>query len=1090
MKRRKKSILFSATLATAGLVAGSLIAINNNTISAETIRSMSLDQLTDILSNELKVSATDISTSLDTKEIIIQVDDENILKNDPLIVNYGVIYKNYYGVTYNSARDAAASYYLLRENDAVKNISLNYNMSVSRTAPSNSANDNYGVDMMRLDRYADDLASSTNELTIAVIDSGINSNHELFSESSTKDRLDLNNAISFVNATSNDSQCQYEDDVTDEEQRIGHGTAVAGLIAQSTPKNVKIVPIKVFGPSGSGPMKPILCGATYAAEVLHADVVNMSLGLDLVGIEGVDQDTIDLYNSIFDDFAEESKSIFVAAAGNEGETLDRVSYPAMAPAVIAVSSVDRYNNFSPYSQYGEGIDFAAPGQSMKIACRFSSTCYDVQSGTSFSSPLLASAVADILVEHPDYTKDQVMSVLKANAEDYGAPGYDIKYGYGSVSFRINRYADITFNSVALPSKWGTSANVTVSASSTEYSITKYALLEGNVETAPTTWSNVSSAGSTITETYNLTKNGTYTLWYKNSGNEVKRKVFTLSMIDKVAPTINENLSASAVSEDSEKLTITVSDDASGIEKIEWNYKLTSASDYTKVTDNANGETNATVKNHTLSSLAPGSYTAFAKVYDKAGNLTASNNVSFTIEAPADHVTIGNPTGPTSWVKTNATISVAVSSNISNITHRAVVSGNSTTEPTGSAWVAVSTPSKSFTDTFEVSENGTYTVWYKNDTESSYKTFAVNKIDKVAPVAKNIATSNLTGSSAKVSVTVSDNASGIEKIEWYYKLVSAESYTTKTSTYTDGATAETTKTYTLTGLTAGDYVVYAKVYDNVELSASTGEINFTIEEAPEQTDHVSISNVQVPATWSKKINVAVTVASEVSNITHRAVVSGSSTSAPAETEWVAISSPAKSLNDTVEISANGTYTVWYKNESGETDSESFTVNKVDSASPVIEEALSAAEPEGKNITLSISVEDAASGIAKIEWYYKLEGAEGFAVEVENYSAATVDSVAVLAVTPKTHTFADLAPGNYVAYAKIYDNVGNTTTTDEITFTIAADPTDDNTDDGNGNSGTGEAVTNPKTDDGIAIISSIAGVILAAGAIAFAKLRRIR
>lgn len=1086
MKRRKKSILFSATLATAGLVAGSLIAINNNTISAESIRAMSLDQLTDILSNELKVSTESLSSSLNVKEIIVQTDDENILKNDPLIASYGTIRKNFYGVNYNSAHDAAASYYLLSKNDAVKNIALSYKVTVSSTTPSDPSKQSYGVGMMRLDRYAQDLSSSTNELKIAVIDSGINENHELFSENSSKDRLDLSDAISFVDA---DENCSYTMNYADEHF---HGTAVSGLIAQSTPKNVKIIPIRVFDGSGeSNSLYSILCGANYAAQV--APVANMSLGADLASNPDVPQSTIDALNAFFDDLVDEHHTIFVAATGNFGYS--HISFPASASSVIAVSSVDSNNNFSYYSQYGEGVDFAAPGQNMSVACQTSSTCYRTESGTSFSSPLVASAVADILVENPTYAKDQVMGVLKANALDLGDPGYDTKFGYGSVSFRINRYADITFNSVALPSKWGTSADVTVTATSSNYSINKYALLEGNVETAPTSWSNISSAGSTITETYNLTKNGTYTLWYKNSANEVKRKVFTVSMIDKVLPTINENLSSTKVSDNSEKLTITVSDDASGIDRIEWNYKLTSASDYTIVNDKANGETNATVKSHTLSNLAPGSYTAFAKVYDKAGNLSASNNVSFTVEAPADHVTVGNPTGPTNWVKTNATISVAVSSNVSSITHRAVVSGSSTTEPTGSAWVGVNNPGKSITDSFEISENGTYTVWYKNSTESSYKTFTVNMIDKTAPVAKNIAVSNKTASSAKASVTVSDNASGIAMIEWKYKLVSDSAYTTKTSNFDDGATAETTKNYTITGLTAGDYVIYAIVHDGVGLTATTGEINFTIEEEPEETDYVTINSVQVPNTWGQTSNIAVSVSSEKSNITHYTLKTSSSTSTPGASDWIALVNPAKTIDDVVSVSANGTYTIWYKNESNETAHETFTVSKIDDVLPTIEDKLSASEPEGKSITLSIGADDAASGLAKIEWYYKLEGADNWQVETDTIPIST--GLSVQAVTSLTHSFNNLAAGNYVAYAKVYDRAGNIKESSEITFTIAADPADDNTGNegsntGNegDNAGTGDAVTNPKTEDGIMIISVIGGAILAAGAIAFAKLRRIR
>ena len=79
MKRRKKSILFPATLATAGLVAGSLIVISNNT-NAENYSAMSDEGLISALSRDLDISSDTVKESLATKTLIVQVKDENVLK--------------------------------------------------------------------------------------------------------------------------------------------------------------------------------------------------------------------------------------------------------------------------------------------------------------------------------------------------------------------------------------------------------------------------------------------------------------------------------------------------------------------------------------------------------------------------------------------------------------------------------------------------------------------------------------------------------------------------------------------------------------------------------------------------------------------------------------------------------------------------------------------------------------------------------------------------------------------------------------------------------------------------------------------------
>jgi hypothetical protein len=1086
MKRRKKSVLFSATLATAGIVAGSLVAINNS-INAASELTMSLSDVTSKLSQELNIPIESVTASLEAQEFLAQVNDESILesqKAEGLIKSYGKVVGNFYIVKFDDARTTGVGYRSLIKNDAVNNIALSYPFKLigaKRTTPSSSTNTNYGVGMMALDKYADSLSGKNNTIRVAVVDTGINPNHELFTESSSQDRIDTANGANALDTDFNDQgQCVgYTDNYIDD---MDHGTMVSGLIAQSTPKNVKIVPVKTLNENGglnSNSLAPIVCGALYAAE--NAEVVNMSLGIEQ---EYLDQSTMDALDDLFGEIEEITGAIMVAAAGNESAST--IDYPAAAPSVITATSVESDNSFSSYSNHGVDADFATPGGHMWVACKNSSTCYANESGTSFSSPLLASAIADILMENPSYNKEQVIDVLKMNAEDLGSEGWDQYYGYGSVSFRINKFADISFDKVTPPADWvgaNQTAYTAVKASSTKYNITKYALLEGDVATIPTSWTAISNPSKSIDTSYPVTKNGTYTLWYKNAGNEVKRTTFVVNKFDGVQPTINTDLSSSKVSDDSVKLSIAVSDNASGLAKIEWYFKLNSASDYTKEIETYTGETSQSTKTHTLSGLAAGSYTAYAKVFDKAGNYRDSGTVSFTIEQQADTITIGTPVVPTSWIKTDATVTVSVSGSVSNITHHAIMSGSET--PESSDWKALSSPSKSFTDSITVPENGTYTIWYKNSTETAHKSFTVNKIDKVVPEATGLAASNLTSSSAKLSVTVSDNASGVSRIDWRYRTSSATENTVETKNYTDNATTATTKTFNLTGLTPDDYIASVVVYDAAGNTVTTDNITFTITDTGEVSDLVGINSVNVGNEWAKKISVEVDIESENSNITHRAIMNNDAE--PTDSDWTAIATPSKAVKDTFEISANGTYKVWYKNESGNTASESFTVDKIDATAPTIQEALDAAEPEGKNITLSVTVMDGGSGLQKIEWYYKLEGSEGWAFETD-YLNTNAGTSMTQDVAPATHTFNDLAAGNYTAYAKIFDNAGNITTSDEITFIIQADgdqPGDDG-DDGDDTT----TPDNPKTGDNIAIISSVGGAILAVGAVIIAKLRRIR
>ena len=1088
MKRRKKSsILFSATLATAGVVAGSLVAISNNS-NAESFASMSLNDVVSSLSNELHIPENEISDVLDTKIVIAEVKDLEVLKNDPWLVDYQQIYGDFYSITYDTARETGIGYKTLKREEAIESITLNYTFEAKGfdnsslfTSQRFDAGDAqaWGVSSMMLDTYADSLESKTNVVKIAVLDSGIRASHVIFSDHAAQDRLDMSlarNYVDYENPTSN---------VTDDN---GHGTMVAGVIAESTPTNVKIVPIKILDANGECDFNSAFQGAAWAMNN-GVKLMNMSIGATQADIAALEQQyNTEIVTPLVNFFAtlENDGAIMVAAAGNE--SLNTIDYPAAAPSIITATSVNEDNSFSShFSNHGQDADFAAPGNELMLPSYLDdygvAVFVDSQgnetlpSGTSFSSPFVAAAIADILMEHPTWNKTQVMNELKLNAEDLGSAGWDEYYGYGSLSFHVNKYADLTINSITPSSDWGTSSDVAVSASSSKYTITKYALVKGDVATVPepSNWKSVATAGKTVNETYNVTENGTYTIWYKNSNNEIKRGTFTVKKIDTTPAAIVEDLSTERISDSSVRIKLMASDNESGLSHTVWHYKSTEESNYHTVSDNfmwvstAPGVTASIGINHVFDDLPTGDYVAYGVVYNGVGLTTTSKTVTFHIQVPTDHVSIGDITiTPETWTNKLVIVNVPIRSEISEVAGYRLIKGDSTTEPT--AWGQGG--STSFIRVENLTENGTYTVWVKNATETAHKTFTISNIDKTAPTVSNLTASNLTSSSAKLTVNASDADSGIASVEWKYKLESASEYTSKSGT--------TTST-TLTGLSLGDYVAKVIVTDVAGNVTTSDEISFKIEEGAAVSDTVNITKVEVPSDWSKEgINVTVKVTSEVSDITHRALVNGNATTEPAASAWTELSNQGKTLTDTVKVTANGTYTVWYKNASGETARESFTVNSIDTAAPVIDEELASSEVSEGSAKLTVSASDAGSGIAKIEWYYKLEGADKFEVEVDSYISSEIFRGLA---NGKTHTFSNLAAGNYIAYAVIFDKAGNTVTTPQITFTIQGDPITDPTVEP-----VDPVVTNPKTNDGISIIYMIGGAVVALGAAAFTKIRR--
>ncbi len=149
----------------------------------------------------------------------------------------------------------------------------------------------------------------------------------------------------------------FVDDDEDPTDLNGHGTHVAGTIAQSTNNTLgvagvafkaKIMPVRVLDANGFGSLSDVVEGIRYAAD--HgATIINLSLG-SRASAQLLEEAVA---------YAYRKGVTLIAAAGNENSS--QVSYPARYPHVIAVSATGPDGTKAPYSNYGVGVDIAAPG---------------------------------------------------------------------------------------------------------------------------------------------------------------------------------------------------------------------------------------------------------------------------------------------------------------------------------------------------------------------------------------------------------------------------------------------------------------------------------------------------------------------------------------------------------------------------------------------------------------------------------------------------------------------------------------------------------------------------------------------------------
>jgi subtilisin family serine protease len=164
----------------------------------------------------------------------------------------------------------------------------------------------------------------------------------------------------------------------------GHGTHVAGTIAAidndidvvGVAPNATVHPVRVLSKSGFGMTDWIVAGIDYvAANGVAGDCANMSLG----GLGHQDS----IHDAITG--AADLGIRFSVAAGNE--SADAEDYePAHVehPNVYTISAIDSNDVFASFSNWGDPVDFAAPG--VAITSTRMGGGVTIMSGTSMAAP--------------------------------------------------------------------------------------------------------------------------------------------------------------------------------------------------------------------------------------------------------------------------------------------------------------------------------------------------------------------------------------------------------------------------------------------------------------------------------------------------------------------------------------------------------------------------------------------------------------------------------------------------------------------------------------------------------------------------------
>ena len=251
------------------------------------------------------------------------------------------------------------------------------------------------------------------DVNLAVVDTGIN--FQLFTNVFTYKKY--SKTARCINSKVNTSTSGSADSASDDQ---GHGTFCTEIILRNTTENVKITGYKALNSLGAGTTADIAACIRKAADD-GADIINLSLGgarTDMQ-LEAID-------------YAYNKGSIVVCAAGNDAT--DTALYaPACSDKAITIGALDKSGHKAHYSNFGEELDFVAPGTDIYFHATTSGgglvggmpTGY--HSGTSFASPYVAAEIALLLSAHPGLSKEQVTEQLKQACVPFESLNYHSGY---------------------------------------------------------------------------------------------------------------------------------------------------------------------------------------------------------------------------------------------------------------------------------------------------------------------------------------------------------------------------------------------------------------------------------------------------------------------------------------------------------------------------------------------------------------------------------------------------------------------------------------------------------------------------------------
>ena len=364
----------------------------------------------------------------------------------------------------------------------------------------------------------------------------------------------------------------------------------------------------------------------------------------------------------------------------------------------------------------------------------------------------------------------------------------------------------------------TNETINITATSTYYDIVSYSFDNE-------TYTSVPSASKEVTVTKTYEEETEETIYFKDTDDNIKSEKITTIKLDKTAPKITA--SASDIWASSNKLSITLKDEKSGLSGYQVTETETEPTEWTSVSGNDTTIEKEIISNNT--------YYIYGK--DVTGNISHEKiKVTHVDNTPP---TIISLTEQDSYGATS-TITAVAKDTESGITGYAFT--ESSTEPT--SWTSVDNVISESTYTYTATKNGTIYFWLKDGAgHTTNKAITVTKVDVTAPtITFNLSDETTWTTSKTLTMNFSDNESGLAG----YALTGRKVQPTKWVSISGNTT-----TITEEERSNGTYYIYAKdSLGNISYKEVTISHVDTREPYPEMSISVGNDSITIDASNSK------------------------------------------------------------------------------------------------------------------------------------------------------------------------------------------------------------------------------------------------